>query len=513
MFQLVTGLQASRRSPLHRSGSLPIAAWRIAGICKDELREIVGIADKLLANDPVLNAIEAFGPLAKQGLGRGPALCIGDHGDTALIPESALAGYDYRIASLARDGDSTVIYGPRDHAFETYRRDVLDLGSLHVAEIPPAPDCRKQLAFRACRDDDLVLNLVEQAKAAGALTIVPYQGNGGVWALASRIANGSNTPVHVCAPPPRLARCVNNKTWFARRVVDIFGRQARPDQAFVYGPSALVAYVSRMNRKSGHIVVKVPSSAGSLGNINLRPGYAEKLPVACLRDDLLSQLGERGWRGAFPLLIEAWDDKVMSSPSVHIWIPLPGEEPIVEGVFDQAVEGSDSRFVGAVPCNLPDPLVAQLCKEASLMAHLLQMLGYFGRCSFDSVVAGESHDQAVVHWIECNGRWGGVSIPMTLSNRLTSDWVNDPEIVIFSHQFVSQPPTTARVLACLEPMLFKKDGQSGGVVLLAPPRMSAKLQVLAISKSSAEAREIANWTRQALEQIPCQFGGTEEDGC
>ena len=55
------------------------------------------------------------------------------------------------------------------------------------------------------------------------------------------------------------------------------------------------------------------------------------------------------------------------------------------------------------------------------LATLFQRLGYFGRCSFDAVVTGQNSHAGRVHWIECNGRWGGVSIPMSLVNRLTAD--------------------------------------------------------------------------------------------
>lgn len=505
---MATDRPASRRSPLCWFGSLPVAAWREPEICTAERQRIDVIARKLLANEPALTATEAFGPFARKGMASGPVLYIGDHGDTELIPEYALANYDYRIASLAGSGDSTVIYGPRDAAFESYRREILGLGSLHAAELSPAPDCRKQLAYRAARDADLVRNLAERARTAGQLTIVPYQGNGGVWSLAARIAGRSETTIYVAAPPPRLARRINDKTWFARRIVEILGKQARPDQAIAFGPSALAAHVARICRKGRHVVVKVPSSAGSLGNINLAPGDSRGRTAASLRHDLLSRLGDRGWRGTFPLLVEAWDNQVISSPSVQMWLPQSGRTPIIEGVFDQAVEGDESRFVGAVRCTLPGRVIDQLCKEASLLACLLQKLGYFGRCSLDSVVFGETPDRSNIHWIECNGRWGGVSIPMTLSNRLTADWQCDPEILVFRHQLGSNDISTSQLLESMRPVLFRKDRCDGGVAILAPPRKAggAQLQMVTIAASARQTREITSRARKILEQVTSRNG-------
>src|SRR5947209_13015601 len=58
--------------------------------------------------------------------------------------------------------------------------------------------------------------------------------------------------------------------------------------------------------------------------------------------DLTGRRG-RGW--AFPLVAGAWDDPVVDSPSVQLWVPPAGDGlPVVEGVFSQV--RSEERRVG-----------------------------------------------------------------------------------------------------------------------------------------------------------------------
>ncbi len=110
-------------------------------------------------------------------------------------------------------------------------------------------------------------------------------------------------------------------------------------------------------------------------------------------------------------------------PSVHLWVPTTSQGlPIVEGIFDQVTVGETAVFSGAEPSRVPARWQQRLAQEAAWLGLLFQRLGYYGRCSFDSILVGRNYERATLHWVECNGRWGGVSIPMTLANRLLGDW-------------------------------------------------------------------------------------------
>src|SRR5262249_4758195 len=131
--------------------------------------------------------------------------------------------------------------------------------------------------------------------------------------------------------------------------------------------------------------------------------------------------GGRGW--TFPLLAGAWCDPVVDSPSVQLWIPHTGEGlPVVEGVFSQVLRGARGSFVGAAPTWLPAEWQQRIADEGVRLGLFLQALGYYGRCSFDAVIAGDDLGSARLQWVDGNGRWGGVSIALTGANRLAGDW-------------------------------------------------------------------------------------------
>ena len=82
--------------------------------------------------------------------------------------------------------------------------------------------------------------------------------------------------------------------------------------------------------------------------------------------------------------------------------------------------------MGSRRADLPDTLQTACVDRSWLLARLFQRLGYVGRCSFDLLVTGEDLSSGRVVFIECNGRWGGTSGPMTLMNRLFGDWRRHP---------------------------------------------------------------------------------------
>ena len=140
---------------------------------------------------------------------------------------------------------------------------------------------------------------------------------------------------------------------------------------------------------------------------------------AALNRHLMHVLSSGDRAPVFPMLVEVWDANVLTSPSVQIWIPDPDDRPpLVEEIFEQLLHGEQARFSGAVLADIPPEVENTLISGALQLATLFQQLGYYGRCSFDAIVTGASIEVGTVHWIECNGRWGGASIPMSLVHRL-----------------------------------------------------------------------------------------------
>ena len=132
-------------------------------------------------------------------------------------------------------------------------------------------------------------------------------------------------------------------------------------------------------------------------------------------------------------------------------------------------------------------------------ALLFQKLRFFGRCSLDCVLTGADQGEQRVHWIECNGRWGGVSIPMTLANRLKPG--EDPGLVIVQHVIpAGSLRTSQQLIELLSGLLFERNCKESGVLLLAPPSGDAKTatSLLALAHNQQEADELAE---RALDRL------------
>jgi hypothetical protein len=263
--------------------------------------------------------------------------------------------------------------------------------------------------------------------------------------------------------------------------------------------------VARLAKQTERIVVKVPDSAGSAGNISLGSKELQDYSPAGLRSYLLSILAGLGWQGRYPLLVEVWDSPVLANPSIQVWVPdRRAGLPILEGLFEQIIAGPEGEFVGSVPADLPRRWTETVMEEAMRLAILFQKLGYFGRCSFDAVLAGQDHANAALHWIECNGRWGGVSIPMTLANRLTSGRSRQAFVVVQITGLGFERHTFAEILELLDTRLYRHGIQNEGIVLISPLGMERgrAINLMAIAATIERAQLLAQQAIQLLTGQP-----------
>ncbi|MGI9493507.1 MAG: hypothetical protein ACR2QF_14005, partial [Geminicoccaceae bacterium] len=384
-------------------------------------------------------------------------------------------------------------------AFEHYCRDTLGLGEVAVATA--APFGNLSMTRRILRDDRLLDELAQHARLTGGLNLMPYMGSGGAWAIAGRIAQRSAVPVRVAAPPPRLTERANDKLWFGARVADVLGRQALPPSHLAYGPSAMTGLLRWLAKRYPSVAVKLPNSASSEGNFVFEAAALLAASAGQVRNEVMETLDRLGWQRRFPVQVTAWERPVLRSPSAQLWIPETTDDPVVEGVFEQRLTSRIARFSGAEPSALPESWAQRLANEAGRLAFFMQRLGYVGRCSFDAIILGEDLDQADLHWIECNGRWGGVSIPMTLMNRLTGDWSKRPFIVIDVTRKDQQAEPFSRFMTRMKAELYGVDGRENGAIVLSPTRIengSGHL-VAIVGNTIEEARRLA--------ALPCWAAG------
>ncbi|MDJ0977564.1 MAG: hypothetical protein QNI87_03430 [Erythrobacter sp.] len=450
------------------------------------------IAQQLLREEPGLDRAPPFGPLCSRGLVDAPLLVIEDHSGIQLAQErNSNRNLSYRAAMLASEGDLLVVYGKRDPDFERYCRDVLGLGSV-TTMAPLIADPVQSLSKACLQDEAIVTKATGIAINAGRINLLPYMATGGVWRLAKTIAERARVPVHVAGPGPTLARAVNDKLWFAHCAALLLGRDAVPHNRTVYGMSSLVGHLRRFVKEHHVVGLKLPRSAASLGNMVLESAAFTELPAKAIAARLAEAINQRGWESPFPLQITAWEGPLLGSPSAQLWIPLSSKgPPIVEAVFDQATSGSVSRFVGGAPSTLGEQLRQRLAHEAALLGALIQRLGYFGRCSFDAVVVGDTEESARIHWVECNGRWGGMSIPMTLANRLVGNWRKHGFLVFSYLDPDGIPIAVPQLLKRCDDILFRQ-GKTSGIVLLTPGRLAyGGCDFLVIARDQATAEQLS----------------------
>jgi len=175
---------------------------------------------------------------------------------------------------------------------------------------------------------------------------------------------------------------------------------------------------------------------------------------------------------------------------VNVWIPAREEgAPIIEGIFDQALRDPEAAFVGAEPSELPGSLVERILRDAACLAAYLQRLGYFGQCGFDAILVGDAPESASIHWIDCNGRWGGVSIPIAVASRLVGDWTKRAIIIVQRTHLDLPSRTFAAVLDKIKGHLIGPGARGEGAVILAPGGLlhGSGLNLLIVAGTKARA--------------------------
>ncbi len=484
---------------------LPTVPHYVTELDGVEQQRVARLADRILADEPALSSTDAFGTDVTTGIGPWPGLVLEDHSAISLFDRTNGTKYSQRALLLAGDGDFVAIRGRRYREFERYCRDSLQLGNVTVL-VPRRAARSAPLSIDCAEDSEVRDRLERHARLNGGLNIVPYMGTGGVWRLAAALASCAGRPVRVAAPPPRLDRRVNDKLWFARHAAAVLGGGALPPAHAVFGPAALAGRIANLAKRQTAVAVKVTDSASALGTVVLGPAEMARHSVGTLCRRVLAVLRRVGWQGTYPLIVTAWEEPVLTSPSVHLWIPHREHGgPLVEGIFEQILTGPAGTFSGARPSTLPENWRQRIADEAARLGALFQLLGYFGRCSFDAILIGESLAHARLHWIECNGRWGGVSIPMTLANRLTGDWARHPFIVAERADLRGPGQSFAEFLSRIGDDSYRPRLSATGVVVLSPSwaEHGDGYQLMVVGEDVSDA---ATSTRSVTERLSITQG-------
>jgi len=454
--------------PANKKSDLPFSLSENMAPClgEEEVFHIHNLAQKLKDQDSKLLNMENFGPQVHQGYRPGPVIFYEDHRAIALSTAKSSLHYQYRLRLLARQQDIMLMENIQAPEFEAYCSETLNLPSPEMICLTKSEE-NAPLAKSCLEDETAMARLMDIGRKNGCLNIMPYLSTGWTWVLAQKIAQQADIPVYVMGPAPYLSEKTNDKLWFSERILDIFGPSALPETHYAFGPDALAIEVSRLAKDHSRIVVKIPSSASSVGNMVIETAPLKNMPLDELEEHLLDLVQFPGAQQIYPLAVSVWDSQVLTSPSLQIWIPeISSGPPLIEGLFEQALDSVSGAFIGARPAILSDTIKDGLLHEGSMIALLFQNLGYYGRCSLDSVIC-EKSGQKKIHWIECNGRWGGVSIPMTAAQNLTGHWQSDLQIIV-QDRAQEQALPQDNFLKSTRDLHYNSSRKKDGIVILTP---------------------------------------------
>ncbi len=463
------------------------------------------LADDLRAESPRLVAgRRAFRGLALDGpLEDLPTLHIDDFSDISIpLPYSETLNHlEDRARMRARDGDVVASSLDPTSGYEEYCRRWLGLGE--VTWICPRGGSRpRSLALACWADREARDSLKSLIRRSDLRYLHPHMGSFAVWALASLLSDATGCKLRVIAPPPALTRAVNDKLWFASVVRRLFGDRWVPRTEEAYSFSTISLLVRDLASEAERIVIKLPDSAGGGGNLVLDPRPLRRLSLGALRSRLKELLLPLDWEGRRHLLVGCWESEALASPSAQLWIPPAGSgPPIVEGVFEQILEGPQGFFIGNQPAKLGERVTRRIVDAAALLATLFQELGYVGRCSFDLLLVGSELDHCRVEFIECNGRWGGTSLPMTLMNRLFGDWATREYCCIQHRLPVDAGSSVSTIVEQLGDAVYDARTGSGRLILFNAAGLASR-EIGVIGVDSNCALTLDRLERQLRQGVP-----------
>ncbi len=486
-----------------QAGRLPIVSHHEVEPSAAQFRRVAQLAAALEHEQPSLVPQPWIRQLSVSRIGDGGVLHLDDLDEIPLLDRFYDARFLQDRARL-RAGEQDVVAScaTADPAFERYCEEELGLGA--VTWLRPQPSDRPLRLARACWRDHRVRAALQRAVRTGRLRYLhPHLAGFHVWALAHLLRATTGGSIGVIGPPPVLARAVNNKLWFARVITRLFDDQLIPPTASASGWSGLARLVKMFANRSPRIVIKIPEAAGGTGNLVLRAKTYRGRRLGAVRARLKKRLRDFAWHGEHPLLVGAWESEVLRAPSAQLWIPpfATAQPPVVEGLFEQVIQGKGGYFVGAAPANLPDVTATEIALRCVLVGRLLQRLGYVGRCSFDLILVGRDMGSCRIRFVECNGRWGATSAPMTLMNRLFGDFASRPYATRVVEQRGMERFTFANLLAGFDDRVFDVRTGRGDLIFYNPGALQARpgIDLLVMGESWEVAR------KRAFQDIPQQI--------
>lgn len=456
------------------------------------------LAERLQKEVGQLNPSSAIRELVAVHLTDEPALQLDDLSGIPLLGGGTDVRYlEQRARLRAREGDLLASCYPFDPVFADYAEHQLGLG--HVEWLVPTASPPTGLASACWTDREVRRTLVRALREDRLRYLHPHMGIGAVWILGQLLKRTSRRPLSVIAPPPFLTGRVNDKIWFNQVVARLFDPGFVIPGAPAWNLSTLVVMVERAALRHRRVVIKAPDSAGGSGNIILPLAPLRGIRRERIRQIVRQAIAPLHWHREVPLLVSVWETDVLAAPSTQVWIPPETDGlPIVEGVFQQSVDPARGTWTGSATASLPVELQDEMIAKSWTLARLFQRLSYVGRCSFDLLVTGTDLARGGLSFVECNGRWGGTSAPMTIVRRLFPPPTTPPFATRrLEIEGIGRLSFTALLDAFADDLYDARTGR-GHLVFFNPGGLQARqcLDVLAMASDAARAHAVVD------EEIP-----------
>ena len=356
-------------------------------------------------------AYKAFRPSQNGTL---PSLLLEDFSDIPFLNGvSGIEWYQLRSRTRAGDGDLFASTQAAIAGYEDYNREQLRIGSptfLRAREADAAPLC----VADACREDASIFKTLKTVvKDHGGLQLHPYMSSRAVWRLAEELRSQTEGRIEVLGPPPPAVFAANHKGLLDRLARILFGDTSVCRTIKSKDPAELARLAPEL-ADTEKVVLKMVNYASAMGNQVFPTSELLAGSVEDIEGRIKAFAKKHHWSGNEEMLLIEWRIDSSESPSAQLWIPPLGEgSPRADGVFEQLLEGDRCVFQGSLPSSLPHEMQERISRMSVMASRVFQELGYAGRCSFDFILCGDEPK-----FVECNGRWGGTSIPMALLERI-----------------------------------------------------------------------------------------------
>lgn len=455
-----------------------------------ELRDrAVELARELWDERDFSDRLQPFRPyIAGEADTERPTLHLDDiSGIPGVRDVAGVEEYQHRARIRAGDGDAFVAATPQPPGYESYNRETLGIGT---PEILVADGLEDPLACAAgCFEEEIFEQLARWAEAAGGVAVEPFMAIRPVWQLADRLEE-RGADVVVRGPPLPSLWIANDKRNLSEICDRLFADRRTVESRTAEEPGEMADRLLELAEQYPRVGLKRPRSASAMGNKVFESD--ELLDVG--RDEVRRRvrrfLESTNWPEGREVLLVRWVDATVS-PSTQCWVPPEGEgPPYLDGIYEQMLIGGEGVFAGSRPSALPERVHERLAETSLALLTVYQKLGYVGRCSFDFVVTGAPEADCGIRVVDCNGRWGGTSLPMQLVDRVVpgdrppyqaQDFV-DPALEGAGFEEVCE--------ACREHLFDAASGEGRFIFYNPGPlREHGKFDVISMGRTQEEAAE------------------------